>query len=221
LKRLIDLDRRQQEDHDGQKGEESEEQESQEKSRSEKIREEIVEEDREEDFQEKGQEAGKEARTEEEASEEKAGSACAEASRSETARSEASKASEASEASRSEAPAATRSGVGYRFESAAIAAIGAIRRPTDLRRDGQALRGPAKSSGLHLKAAAPAAAFAFLFRIALRQQPSRPAGHGFHDSSPNRCAWVRWNRQNRPADVESTQKLLSECNTRQQHLSES
>jgi hypothetical protein len=218
LKRLIDLDRRQQEDHDGQKGEESEEQESQEKSRSEKIREEIVEEDREEDFQEKGQEAGEEARTEEEASEEKAGSACAEASRSETARSEASK---ASEASRSEAPAATRSGVGYRFESAAIAAIGAIRRPTDLRRDGQALRGPAKSSGLHLKAAAPAAAFAFLFRIALRQQPSRPAGHGFHDSSPNRCAWVRWNRQNRPADVESTQKLLSECNTRQQHLSES
>ena len=132
MKRLIDLDRRQQEDHDGQKGEESEEQESQEKSRSKKIREEI-EEDREEDFQEKSQEAGKEGRTKEKASEEKAGSACAEASCSETASTEA---TQASETSRSEAPAGTRSRFGSRLESAAIAAIGAIIRGTEIRRNG-------------------------------------------------------------------------------------
>jgi hypothetical protein len=207
LKRRIDLDRRQQEDHDGQKGEESEEQESQEKSRSEKIREEIVEEVREKDFQEKSQEAGKESsqegRTEEEASEESgppgAEASRSEASRSETASSEAAEAAEASEAS--EARPGREARFVTRSESAAVAASGVVRRRSFLRL--RRLRRQEIRRWLQPAQADDTVWIAFegrstrcglfcLVRIALRQQPIRLAGLGFRNFIAERCAEAFW-----------------------------
>jgi hypothetical protein len=217
LKRRIDLDRRQQEDHDGQKGEESEEQESQEKSRSEKIREEIVEEVREKGFQEKSQEAGKESsqegRTEEEASEE-SGPPGAEASRSEASRSETSR----SETANSEAAEASEARPGRearfvtRSESAAVAASGVVRRRSFLRlrrlrrQEIRRWLQPAQADDtvwIALKAAALAAAFLCLVRIALRQQPIRPVGLGFRDFIAEPLRRSLLDRRSRFASVES------------------